>query len=229
MRFSIGIRTVTRVQNYLRGTLSRLVETGALEHPDVIGLHVSHGEGITPNENGCRALLNAAEDCPDWVLFLEDDVDMLDDIVGSMQRWLAEFATDDVLAYPMCCFYAASMNARRREGFWDMPLEKYYGSQAILMRPHDAINFAHWLNLFVREHLTDPKSGVSFDLKLTQWHHLVRPHVGYLRTPAPCFFDHTGEFSAIGPPGSWERVGRVEGFPGRRWRFAAERGTYEVS
>lgn len=215
--FSIGVRTIARRVDYCRGTLERLVESGTLQHPALIGLHLSHGEGITPNANGCRALRLAAADAPDWILFLEDDVDPINDLIGSVERWLERFARPTVRAYPLACFYAGSVALYREAGAWESyPIEQFYGSQGFAIRPADALEFAGWLESKADE----PRGDVSFDIWLGKWHREREPNQPHLITPAPCFLDHTGEFSAIGPPGSWERVGRVAGFAGRDWSFA---------
>jgi hypothetical protein len=210
--FSIGIRTIARRVDYCRGTLLRLVESGTLQHPSLRGLHLHHGEGITPNQNGARAIQLAAHDDVEWVIFLEDDVDMIDDFLGSVDRWLARYARPEVRAYPLSCFYSDAIAHFREAGVWEMPIEKFYGSQGFVMPVLDAIAFSGWVE-------RQPRAA-SFDLYLSEWHRLVEPEQPHLLTPAPCFLDHTGEFSSLGPPGSWERVGRVEGFAGRDWSFA---------
>jgi hypothetical protein len=217
--YSIGIRTIARKNDYCRGTLLRLVETGTLQHPDILGLHVSRGEGITPNRNGCRALLLAANDEPDWVIFLEDDIDVINDFLGSVDRWLTKFARPEVLAYPLSCFYSGAMIHCAETGAWEYPIEKYYGSQGFVIRTSDAVKFAIWLMGWCERYNFSEDRDVSFDIRLGEWHREALPDQKFLLTPSPCFLDHTGEFSSIGPPGSWERVGRVESFAGREWSF----------
>lgn len=220
MTFSIAIRTITRKADYCRGTLTRLVETGSLQHPELLGLHISHGEGISPNANGCRAIQMAVRDGADWIIFLEDDVDMIDNFLSDVELWLEDWSAPNVLAYPLSCFYSDAVKESRRRGAWDRyPLDKYYGSQGFAIRTADALDFANWLTGLNKPFDRD----VSFDIHLAQWHLLRRPAVKHVITPAPCFLDHTGEFSSIGPPGSWERVGRVAGFAGRQWSYQSDR------
>lgn len=210
--YSIAIRTVPRAAaDYCTQTLVRLAETGSIAHPQVRGVHVSNRPDLTPNRNGCNALRMAARDQADWIIFLEDDVDFINDFIGSVDRWLVSHMDAAVLAYPLSCFYSGAMDAFRSAGVWEYPLEKYYGSQGIVMRTGDAVTFANWLE---RKPI-----GVSFDLHLSGWHREVHPDQKFLLTPSPCFLDHTGEFSSIGPPGSWERVGRVESFGGRDYSY----------
>ena len=215
MTFSIGIRTMPRKQNYIGQTLQRLLESGTLQHPDVKGLHLHHGEGISPNQNGCRALLAAAKDEAEWVIFLEDDIDVIDDFIPSIQRWLTDWERQDVMAYPLCCFYSDATREFAKRGAYDIPISKYYGSQGILFRTPDAVDYANWLTSLGKSFERD----VSFDIHLSQWHTERLPKQKTLVTPAPCFIDHIGEFSLMGDPGSWARVGPVEGFGGREFRY----------
>lgn len=208
MTFSIGIRTYPRTLDYCRCTLSRLLHTGTLQHPLVKGLHLAHGADISPNANGCRALRMAAKDSARWVVAMEDDVDIIDDFIPSLVRWLIDFATPQQLFYPLSCFYPGAIAANTHQGAWlDYPISEFYGSQGFVMRTADALDFARWVPTLGLSFERD----VSLDLRLAEWH-LLRSPIQHLRTPAPCFLDHIGEFSAIGPPGSWERVGKVVGF-----------------
>ena len=138
MTFSICIRTVYRPQNYLNGLLRRLAETRTLEDRSVRGLHVSHGEGLTPNANAVRALRMSAADEADWILFLEDDIEIVNDFIGSVSRWLTDFARYDVLFYPLGSFYPFISKDHHERGAWDMGLDLYYGSQAVAFRARDA-------------------------------------------------------------------------------------------
>jgi len=217
--FSIGIRTVFRPQNYCRNTVVRLAESGTLSHPSVLGLHVHHGEVLNPNMNGVGALRAAARDNPDWVVFLEDDIDIINDFINSLQAWLDAFARDDVFFYPLGSFYAGITQSRRAYGFWEMPLHLYYGSQAVAFRTHDALHYAHWLD----EHQGDTTPEWSqwrfdqhFDMHLAMWQRMVGGNNEITITPSPCFVDHVGENSIMG---TWERTGRMLDFAGRDWSF----------
>lgn len=216
--FSIAIRTVPRTPDYFRATLHRLIDSGTLQHPSLLGLHVSNRPDLTPNENGARALRLAAQDSPRWIIFLEDDVDMIDDFLGSVDRWLDNRAQATIHAFPLSCFYPLELARCVEAGddYWDYPLDLYYGSQGFAIRLLDALSFAHWVERLPNDY---PRRDVSFDLKLAHWHRMREPNFPFMRTPSVPFLDHTGEFSAIGPPGSWERVGRVTDFPGHEWSY----------
>lgn len=218
MTFGIGLRTVDRPQNYCAETLLRLQQTGTIYHPSVKGFYVSHGEGLTPNENGAKALRLAAQDNPDWVLFLEDDIDVIDDLIGSVERWLTAFAHQDILVYPLGCAYPSIVGQAAERGAWDYPIaDTFYGTQALLFRTPDALAYAAWL-LEIPEHVS--RREICFDLWLAKWHLEQRPDQKFLRTPAPCFVDHLGEHSIMGDnKQSWERCGRFEAFGGRKFSY----------
>lgn len=202
------MRTVTRAENYCAATIQRLLETGTIQHRDVRGFHVSHGEGLTPNQNGFQALRMAAHDAADWIIFIEDDIDIIDDFIGSVERWLAKFATPEVLAYPLGSFYPTITPWHHERGAWDIPCDMYYGSQAVLFRTCDALDFARWAEQSGRD--------TEFDLHIAQWQEARTSSGARLLTPAPCFVDHVGVKSAMG---SWERTGRMLDFPGRAWSY----------
>lgn len=217
MTFSIGMRTMFRRADYCSQTVARLSETGSLHHRDVVGFHVSHGEGITPNMNGVHALRMAAKDGADWVLFLEDDIDIVDDFVGSVSRWLQDHATPDVLAYPLGSFYknVTDCPAVIQAGEWRIPRRLYYGSQAVVFRTPDAADYADWLEAYTRVQDDKDRSG-SFDLRISDWHGERRPKTETLCTPIPCLVDHIGEESLMG---TWTRTGRILHFAGRGWSY----------
>lgn len=209
MTFSIAMRTMPRPYDYCRDTLRRLVDVGVFQHRSVIGFHLHHGDGLTPNQNGIGALQRAVRDHADWVLFLEDDIDVIDDFMGSVERWLTRFAKPTVRVYPLGCFYPESIKENRERGVWELPLPKYYGSQAVLLRTDDAASYAEYLGRLAHEES-------HFDLLLADWHIRQEPLQPHLLTPAPCFIDHLGEQSLMG---TWDRTGRMTEFAGREWSY----------
>ena len=208
MTFSITIRTCTREVDYYKQTMQRLRETGTLDHPSVIGFHVSHGHSTTPNENGANALRRGASDNPDWVLFLEDDIDIIDDFIPSLEAWLEKFATPKCLVYPLGSFYPSITHAMHKEGVWYMPSDSYYGSQALVMRPVDALEYADYI-------VTTPWVA-GFDRQLADWLEKKLGQKTVFPTPCPCFVDHLGEVSAVK---HGNQTGRMLDFGGRNFRF----------
>ena len=209
MTFSICIRTIIRPVDYCRSVIMRLAETNSLCHTSVIGFHVQHGEFLTPNMNGVTALRLAAKDKADWILFLEDDIDIIDDFIGSVERWITKFAHPEILVYPLCSFYPEISRSFHKDGVWQISTDLYYGSQAILFRTQDALDYANWLAM-------RPEVETQFDLNIVHWHANRRPKVTVFISPAPCFVDHIGKESLMG---TWERTGSVQDFAGRQWSY----------
>lgn len=207
MTFSIGLRTAPREVDYLTATLKRLAESGTMKHPQVLGVHVAYGEGLTPNENGCRAMQFALNDKPDWVIFLEDDIDVLDDFIGSVSRWLSDHERPHVHLYPLACQYSRCFDERAT--FWEYSTPAYYGSQGLVLRAMPAQAFIN----FVRTEWKPPR---AFDMALARWHEQYEPSTTHLVTPVPCFIDHLGDVSTFG-----YNVGRFEGWRGREYSYKA--------
>lgn len=208
MTFSIGLRTALREVDYLTATLKRLSESGTMKHPQVRGLHVTYGHGLTPNENGARALELALKDNPDWVIFLEDDIDVLDDFIGSISRWLTDHERPKVHLYPLACQYSQCFEEGK--SFWEYSTPAYYGSQGLILRAEPAKAFIN----FVRHEWKPPR---AFDLALARWHEAYEPEATHFITPVPCFIDHLGDVSTFG-----YNVGRFVGFKGREYSYRAE-------
>jgi len=208
MTFSIGVRTVRREgADYLSTFLSRLAEIGATSHRDVLGVHICDGTGldITANENGCRAIETALCDRPDWVMFLEDDVDPINDLIGSVQRWMEDHERPGVHLYPLACQYSQCFKPGATA--WEYRTGAYYGSQALLLRASAAPSAINYVR-------TEWAPHRGFDLALARWHESYAPETTHLVTPVPCFVDHIGSVSTLGC-----NVGRFAGFPGRDFSY----------
>ena len=99
--FAFAVRTVPARRELFLPLAARL---GAMTvDPRVVGLAISEASEpeTAPNENGCLALEAAVASGPDWVLFLEDDAGPIDDLVGSVDRWLDDHAEPDGHLYPL--------------------------------------------------------------------------------------------------------------------------------
>lgn len=216
MTFSIGMRTIQRSgADYLSRTLARLGEVGlyplcADRRPRVLGLHISDGTGldISSNENGCRAIELALQDNPEWVLFLEDDIDVIDDFIGSIERWLADHEQPTIHIYPLGCNYSQCFTPEMTA--WRYRTGAYYGSQALLLRASRARAFV----AYVRTYWLPNNGNRAFDLALARWHESIEPEQPFLLTPVPCFVDHLGSESTFG-----YNVGRFAGFGGHAYSY----------
>lgn len=214
MTFSFSIPTVRRSGRPLQLLLQRLLDTGTFDDPRVIGFHLSYGRG--PNDNAVHALRHAAADDPTWVIHLEDDVDIVDDFLGSVDRWLTDVALPDIRLYPLGCAVRRAMRAARAAGqhTWEYPLREFYGACGFAMRPADARDFCDrhdsqpaWMM---------PWNGIDVNLK--RWHERRVPTQTVLLTPVPCLIDHLGAVSSLSTDPK-HFTGRYDGFVGRHGRY----------
>jgi hypothetical protein len=182
MTFSICIRTVPSRETIFRSLLAELSVTLSL--PQVLGIHVSACPDVAPNENGCRALASAASDDADWVLFLEDDAWPITDLIGSAERWLLDFAEDDIHIYALGSPLGVDDVPAVR---W--PLDQFYCSVAMAIRGSMVRSLVGYLreNGHVR---------TGFDLMSANWHRVVSES-DCLLAAAPSMVDHLGVESTL--------------------------------
>lgn len=186
MTYSICITTVNRP--YREYTFRRLLDTKTLTHPLVRGFHVAYER--LPNPNTDVVFRAALCDGADWILFLEDDIDLIDDFIGSTDRWLHEYAIPEVQFYPLGCGVRHAMQKARRAGarMWEWPLKEFFGATALALRPAFVQAFCE-MYATRPAWITDP---TGLDENLKGFHRQVAPTITTLRTPVPCFIDHRG-------------------------------------
>lgn len=219
--YSLCIPTVPRPEGHCARLLARLVETGTLTHPQVRGLHVACEDGNGPNETAARALFAAVDDMADWIVFLEDDIDIIDDLIGSTDRWLREFHRTEILFYPLGCNARRAMRAASAAGqrAWNYPIEEFYGACGLVFSTGAAA-------LFLTETWRKPEwmmPWCGLDENLKRWHQLVYPNQPHLVTPVPSFIDHLGAVSSIDKSQS-HFTGRYPVVADRSFRYGAQKG-----
>lgn len=209
MTFSIAIRTIPARAELFCQLACQVADIMA--DPGVLGLHVSARADVTPNENACLALAGAAGDEADWVLFLEDDAGPIDDLIGSVDRWLADHEDPAVHVYPLGYQYDADAS----ETAWEYPISAFYCSVALVIRTSMVPSLIAYLraNSHVRQ---------GFDLMTGHWHRTASDSPDLL-APVPCFVEHLGDESTLidGRPGH-NVVGRFRGFSGYDYSYAGQ-------
>ena len=223
--------------NYLSKTLSHLSDIGfdrdlvifdsgsSLEKTGLPNRRlsiVSHRDTVCANENVCDALVDAAG-CEDWVLFLEDDIDVCGDFIASVERWLFDHQTTLPIIYPLGANYGEVEQAfARGETSWQYPIHKFYGTQAFAIRSRDVATYTE----YIREHCFDlHEDGTGYD-------HLIRDCATLLEmthfvTPAPSFVQHIGTTSVINPRPA-DKIHTFPSFPGHDWSYPDEKPTLVV-
>lgn len=216
----LTVRTADRTpkQNYLLRTLASLHASGVADDdihlfptsPDTewlpaalslwagISVHPTK-KRLTANENGLRmiSLLDDVE--ADWIVLSEDDLKWCHDPIGSMARWLHDYARPDVAVYRFFAFDRLTMCGLHVAS---TPLREQKGSQVVALRADDARRFADW----ARAHQSDwrPKSAPfqnqphsGFDKLIGYWAIQDRPETSIGLVSWPFFVQHIGVESSL--------------------------------
>lgn len=146
-----------------------------------------------------------------WILFIEDDVDVCDDVLGSIDRWLIEHGRRDRHLYTFATPYRA-INAAWDRGMtsWDFPVKSFYGNQALAFTRADAISAVS----FIEQRMTTWDTGQGFDLLLKEWATTVWRAEVFLSS-VPSFVQHIGEESSL----HFGRFHRASGWSGQDWKY----------
>lgn len=151
------------------------------------------------NANGLAPIALLDRHDADWIVLSEDDLEWCADPMGSMARWLAAYATPDVLIYR---FFAFDRLTPVSAHVAAAPLREMKGSQAVALRADDARRFAAW----AKAHPLDwrPKGAPfqhrphdGFDKLLGYWALQDRPDVTYGLVSVPFFVKHLGVQSSL--------------------------------
>jgi hypothetical protein len=271
MKLAIAIETkdrrLTGGRNYLGETLRNLERAGVLGASQVTAFHIISG-GMLPDffeqevepvmkryvygfwdapgtrqQNGARAIRLASRNTDaDWVLKLEDDLDCIDDLLGSLERWLQDFGRAQVPMFSLATTFERVGQSRLAgenvlcEGadyptvrdhlqagryYAPHPIKGFYGAQALLWRRPAASALARYLG-------DDPAlwDGQEFvrdrghDLLLQVWG--LTTGYRYVGCAVPSFVQHIGRQSTLNRPD----LGHIQPFfefpfPGREWRYRA--------
>jgi len=163
---------------------------------------------LTRNENGVRCLEVALARAADYVLFLEDDLEVCHDLLASVDRWIEgrPAAQGPVLYSVYCPFGRASQEGQ--EGAWRYPRHLFNGCQAFALRSVDASGALDYL----RKALPGWGSPGGFDRLLSAW---LRHCDGQILASVPSFVQHVGYQTAMGYP-HWHQSPT---WPGADWSY----------
>lgn len=207
MTYSIAIPTVDRP--YRSHLFHRLVETGTLTHPLVKGFHVAYDRD--PNRNAEHALLAAVEDDTDYVIFLEDDIEIVNDFIGSVDRFIADVRRTEQGAhfYSLGCGAKRALRQARAAGdhWWRYPLKDYYGTCGLVFPTANAREFA----TLQHRQLDWMVSWNQMDVNLVRWQERTSPTRSWVPTPTTCLINHLGAQSSLSTDAThW--TGQFDGF-----------------
>jgi SAM-dependent methyltransferase len=236
VRIAITMRTANRAPkpNYVGETVRRLVAQGVAPerihlcatHPDVVWLERELG-GIpvtldvprvprTPNQNGLAQIQTIDPTSADWILLLEDDLNFCADFLGSVERWIQDWARPNRHLYRLFGFRVTP--ARSAPGAYDdLTLPRFAGSQAVLLRMDDAQDFLAWgqANLETWGGFRG-NAKIAFDKLLATWLHAQWPGEPPVMSH-PLFVKHVGFQSSLHPKAAVnDRL-----FAGAAWSYGA--------
>lgn len=259
MTISWVMRTLDRTprKNYLGETIRRLADSagGALPPMTVcdsgvvtgtpwwereIGETSRHleaiafchaGRRLTNNENALDAMREGVQAGTDWVVHLEDDLDVCDDFFGSVERWLIDHTTPDGVAeddpredvalnrYLLYTFHCPYKGVHRAltagRTYYEYPVKDFYGNQCwAMLREH-----AQSLVTFLEDRIPQWHSGQGFDMLIKAW--ATEAGQEYFLASAPSFVQHVGSESSL----HFGRFHQNASWPGRGWRYIGNGGS----
>lgn len=218
MKLLLTIRTANRAPktNYLGQTIASLIRGGmsagdihlvptdpSVDWMGPVLASVPYVHAPTrprgPNANGLAQIDLLDQFHADWIVLSEDDLEWCNDPLGSMARWLEDYATSDVLIYR---FFTFGQTKPVSAHAVTSPLREMRGSQVVALRADDARRFAAW----ARQHPLDwrPKDAPfqhrphdGFDKLLGYWALQDRPDVTTSLVSSPFLVKHLGVQSSI--------------------------------
>lgn len=174
---------------------------------------------LLPCENAGRALILgsklASAHPQGWVLFLEDDVDVCADFLGSVGRWLDRHENDNDALYALGSSHPSGYSS----DIWRFPdTRNFYGTQAIALRPSQALSLGTAISTdwqSIRSQQMDPFLSGEYDLMIG---HLVarqRLRSG-ISVSVPSFVQHIGQESSLSDRSTCHTF---PSWPGREWSY----------
>ena len=210
----IVTRDRTPLKNYLPDTLAALARSGVLVSDRLHSLQTITSNTRTASENVAATLHAGADTGAPWVLFLEDDVDVCADFLGSVGRWLDQYAHRNTVFSFSVPHSAINLETTQ---YWKYPIEYFCCTQALAMRREDAQSLAEYLD--AHPTYTGHDGGVStgaYDLHIRDWARQRWPAMEFFGASNPSFVQHVGYDSVITPGRS---LIVMPNWPGREWKY----------
>lgn len=204
-----------RDADYLGDTLRSLSDGGFFDYP---GMHLDifdsgsddssfldvadgYGEAVSVHrseqrlnqlQNTIRAWQAGAAADADYVVFLEDDIEVVPDIAERIERFVAEHAAGNRAWSFHAAYDEIEFAAERGEDHHLLPCPNFYGSLCLVLGRADAAAFARWLERFRQSR----GRRDAADLELNHW--LVEEAgVAHVCCAAPCLVQHVGRTSSL--------------------------------
>ncbi len=181
---------------------------GAKDIQDQICYHPSESVKRSPNANVSEAIHVGSMCEVEWILFLEDDIDVCADFLDGVGAWLDKYGK---MKKPVFLF--GSMWSRKDGEYTEVQLQHFFGTQAFVIRVQDGPSLSDWLE----EHeYTKSKDGASYDLLMGDWSKKNWPESNHFAVSSPSFVQHIGMNSVINPRND---VHMFPSWPGKDWSY----------
>lgn len=148
-----------------------------------------------PNVNAGRALWSGSQIGAiadgDFVLFVEDDIELCGDFLDSVGAWLKAHNRIDRRVFTFYTPYREVEEAfDARCTAWDYPVEKFYGTQCLATRLGDAASLGDFL-------MSLPYATAGYDIEAQKWSKERYPYIDFFLASVPCFAQHVGRQSVL--------------------------------
>lgn len=159
----------------------------------------------SPTANAARALDLGSRSGSPYVLFLEDDIDVIDGFVESVGMWMDKHFDTRVWALGANYNWIDAAVVCGEEAC-RYPLEQFYGTLGFVVRAVDAARIAaHWRRTPDRQ---------EYDLMIAEW--AREQGATHFLTPAPSFVQHIGDQSTLRPGDVFHQY---SSWPGPQWTY----------
>lgn len=204
MSMAVTMITINRFprENYLHTTLDNLFRGGLSE------LQLFNGYGLSPSANAARALRAGALAGQKWVLFLEDDIDVCADFIGSVERWL-DHCPEHRIIYSLGSTFHEVTRSDSDSHWCDYPIDYFYGTQAFAVKSYGAFALAGWIE-------SNPGGRLLGEYDLMIADYARERKVDNFIASCPSFVQHIGRDSIINPR---ESTHTFDTWLGREWSF----------
>jgi hypothetical protein len=189
---------------------------------------VYHNDGWhrNANQNFLEAMRVGADRNAEWVVFIEDDVDVIHEFADGVADWLDDHAKPDthVYVFGAACLPGTPKDLKDRakmdgtmwetsqqDGEWTYPSNKFMGTQCIALRTEDVVAMVAWLGKDKQFN----KRAYGYDCEMRRWAEDAFGKDAKFTCTAPSFVQHTGDESAI-------HLGRFHiyaSWPGPHWTY----------
>lgn len=220
MNLVLAMRTADRSpkRNYVAQTIRSLLAAGfdlkrlhlfptdpdvtwlarELDHQPDVMVHIPTRR-YTPNGNGIRCIEALDWQPADWILLLEDDLDVRSAVEVSV--WLEMHADPAVAVYRLFALPGTPLRKADRTAAW-APLRELRGSQAIALRASDARLFAQWALAHPRDWRPraapfQDRPDRGFDKLIGYWALDRWPDQPYGLVSVPMLVNHVGRESLL--------------------------------